>query len=63
LLSGLGVTSTYAYIVDEGTMWNDDDERVQSLIAYVDGVEVFYETKPIDGVIDDDVIDKLQSLN
>ena len=25
-------------------MWNDDDERVQSLIAYVDGEEVFYET-------------------
>jgi len=41
---GLGVTSTYAYIVDEGTMWNDDDDRVQTLIAYVDGVEVFYET-------------------
>jgi hypothetical protein len=43
-VKGLGVTSTYAYIVDEGTMWNDDDERVQTLIAYVDGVEVFYET-------------------
>jgi hypothetical protein len=43
-VKGLGVTSTYAYIVDEGTMWNDDDERVQSLIAYVDGEEVFYET-------------------
>jgi len=43
-VKGLGVTSTYAYIVDEGTMWNDDDVRVQTLIAYVDGVEVFYET-------------------
>ncbi|HOW22967.1 MAG TPA: S-layer homology domain-containing protein [Sedimentibacter sp.] len=43
-VKGLGVTSTYAYIVDDGTMWNDDDERVQSLIAYVDGVEVYYET-------------------
>jgi hypothetical protein len=43
-VKGLGATSTYAYIVDEGTMWNDDDARVQTLVAYVDGVEVFYET-------------------
>lgn len=55
-VKGLGATATYAYIVDEGTMWNDDDERVQSLTAYVDGVEVFYEADDLD-VIDDDVID------
>ena len=55
-VKGLGATATYAYIVDDGTMWNDDDERVQSLTAYVDGVEVFYEADDLD-VIKNDVID------
>jgi hypothetical protein len=49
-VKGLGTTKTYAYITAEGTMWNDDDKEVQSLTAYVDGVEVFYEADALNAV-------------
>ena len=42
-VEGLGSSATYAYIVEKGTAQNDNDEIVQSIIAYVNGVEVFYE--------------------
>lgn len=44
-VKGLGASDTYAFITSAGTAWNDDDVIVQSLTAYVDGVEVFYETE------------------
>jgi hypothetical protein len=49
-VQGLGASDTYAFLVDEGTMWNDNDEKVQSLTAYVDGVEVFYEADALNSV-------------
>ncbi|MBP1926361.1 hypothetical protein J2Z76_002226 [Sedimentibacter acidaminivorans] len=55
-VKGLGSSATYAYIVDKGTMWNDDDDEVQSLIAYVDGVEVFYEADELN-VIGSNLVD------
>ncbi|MPM41362.1 hypothetical protein SDC9_88017 [bioreactor metagenome] len=44
-VKGLGASDTYAFITSAGTAWNDDDVIVQSLTAYVKGVEVFYETE------------------
>jgi hypothetical protein len=44
-VKGLGASDTYAFITSAGTAYNDDDVIVQSLTAYVDGVEVFYETE------------------
>lgn len=55
-VKGLGASDTYAFIVKEETVWNDDDEKVQGLTAYVDGVEVFYEAEDL-GVVDSDYID------
>lgn len=44
-VKGLGASDTYAFITSAGTAYNDDDAIVQSLTAYVKGVEVFYETE------------------
>jgi hypothetical protein len=62
-VKGLGASDTYAFIVDQGTMWNDDDKKVQSLTAYVDGVEVFYEADALSvvasGLVDSATVVKL----
>ena len=55
-VKGLGASDTYAYIVKSEVVWNDDDEKVQGLTAYVDGVEVFYEADD-EGVVDLDYVD------
>ncbi len=44
-VDGLGTSDTYAYIVDSGTVLNDDEDEVQSITAYVDGVKVVYEVE------------------
>lgn len=63
-VKGLGSSATYAYIVDHGTMWNDDKDEVQSITAYVDGVEVFYEADDLNvigsGLIDTATMTELE---
>ena len=60
-VKGLGASDTYAYIVKSEVVWNDDDEKVQGLTAYVDGVEVFYEADD-EGVVDLKYVDKAKMV-
>ncbi len=55
-VNGTGTAAdTYAYITDDATIINDDDDKVQEIMGYVDGKAVSYETNALSKVAADDI--------
>lgn len=54
-VKGLGSSETYAYFTELGSKLNADDEEVQEVVAYVNGVETTYLTTANDTIAASDV--------